>query len=410
MSIFNNSLKQLHFALDLLDSNQSVREILSKPERILQMSIPIKMDSGEVKVFDAYRVQYNNSRGPYKGGIRFHQNTDLDEVTSLAFWMTIKCSVVGIPLGGGKGGITVNPKELSEQEIERLSRGYIRAFKDFIGPQKDIPAPDVYTNPKIMGYMADEFTKFTGSSNIGVVTGKPLEFGGSQGRGSATAQGGFYVLQKFLAERDIKGDGLKIAIQGFGNAGSIFAQCAFDAGFTIVAVSDSRGTIFNENGLHIPQLIKHKVESGSVLDFSGGNNLTSDDIFKQDVDIFVPAALEYAITKENVLEIKAQYILELANGPIAPEADAILFKNNVEVIPDVLANAGGVTVSYFELVQNLQNFYWTEEEVHNRLKPIMEKSLLDILDIQKKHSISLRQAAFVHAVSRLEKTILARGI
>lgn len=409
MSVFNNAMTQLHKAADLISLDKNILGVLEKPERIVQASIPVKMDDGSVKVFDAYRVQFNSVRGPYKGGIRFHQDTDLDEVKALSFWMAIKCSVVGIPLGGGKGGVTVNPKELSEGEIERLSRGYARAFKDVIGPQKDVPAPDVYTNPQIMAWIADEFSKFEGHNSWGVITGKPLEMGGSQGRGSATAQGGFYVLQKLAQEINLPKDAT-VAIQGFGNAGSIMARLVSEAGYKVVAVSDSRGGIYNEAGLDVHAVAEHKVQTRSVQDFADAQNITNEEILTLPVDVLIPAALENVITKENAAQVQAKNIIELANGPTTPEADEILQKNGVVLIPDVLANAGGVTVSYFEWVQNLQNFYWTEEEVLAKLQPIMERSFDDVWAIRKEHTINTRTAAFVSAIKRIATTLEKRGI
>lgn len=409
MSVFKNAMTQLHKAADLISLDKNILGVLEKPERIVQASIPVKMDNGSVKVFDAYRVQFNSVRGPYKGGIRFHQDTDLDEVKALSFWMAIKCSVVGIPLGGGKGGVTVNPKELSEGEIERLSRGYARAFKDVIGPQKDVPAPDVYTNPQIMAWIADEFSKFKGHNSWGVITGKPLEMGGSQGRGSATAQGGFYVLQKLAQEINLSA-GATVAIQGFGNAGSIMARLVSEAGYKVVAVSDSRGGIYNEAGLDVHAVAEHKAQTRSVQDFADAQNITNEEILTLPVDVLIPAALENVITKENAAQVQAKNIIELANGPTTPEADEILQKNGVILIPDVLANAGGVTVSYFEWVQNLQNFYWTEEEVLAKLQPIMERSFDDVWAIRTEHSINTRTAAFVSAIKRIAATLEKRGV
>lgn len=407
MSVFDNAMQQLQKAAGVINLDQNILRLLEKPERITQASIPVKMDSGYIKVFDAYRVQFNSVRGPYKGGIRFHHHTDLDEVKALSFWMAIKCAVVGIPLGGGKGGVTVNPKELSEDELEQLSRGYARAFSHVIGPLKDIPAPDVYTNPKIMAWIADEFSQLKGHNSWGVITGKPLEMGGSQGRGSATAQGGFYVLQK-LAEKVGLAKDAKIAIQGFGNAGSIMASLAHEAGYKVVAVSDSKGGIYNENGLDIPAVINHKVQTRSVIDFSGAENITNDEVLTIHTDVLVPAALENVITNENASQINASYILELANGPTTPEADEILAKAGKVLVPDVLANAGGVTVSYFEWVQNQQGYYWTEAEVLEKLQPIMERNFEAIWSVKEKHSVPMRTAAFVHAIDRISLTLKAR--
>lgn len=409
MSVFENALEQLTKAAKVINLEESILEKLKKPQRIINTNIPVEMDSGETKVFEAYRVQYNNARGPYKGGIRFHPDTDLEEVKALALWMTIKCAVVNIPLGGGKGGITVNPKDLSKKEIEELARGYARALQNDIGPEKDIPAPDVYTNPQIMAWIADEFSKIKGYNVPGVVTGKPIEFGGSLGRNTATAQGGFYVLEKLLENVELAHkNNTKISIQGFGNAGSIMADLCYKAGYKVVAVSDSKGGIFNEDGLNIENVLEHKTKTGSVVDFTDAKNITNEEILGLDVDVFVPAALENAITKENAQSIKTKYIIELANGPTTPEAEEILIKKSVIIIPDVLANAGGVTVSYFEWVQNIQNNYWTEQEISEKLKKIMEESFDAVWEMREEKSISTREAAYAVALERIAKAIKAR--
>ncbi|MCD4704878.1 Glu/Leu/Phe/Val dehydrogenase [bacterium] len=395
---YDNAMTQLKKAGDIANIKKDTLLKLSSPDRFIQVSIPIRMDSGELKIFTGYRVQYDNSRGPYKGGIRFHPDTDLSEVKALAFWMTIKCSVVGIPLGGGKGGITVNPKELSKAELERLSRGFIQKIKPIIGPNQDIPAPDVYTTPEIMSWMADEF------GNKATFTGKPIEKGGSEGRGNATAQGAFYILEKAMAKLEINKD-IKIAIQGFGNAGAVFAKLVKEAGYQVVAVSDSKGGIFDNDGLDIAAIESHKKETGSVQNFAGAENITNEKLLELPVDVLALAALENQITKDNAKQVKAKLIIELANGPLTPEADEILKDKEVVVCPDVLTNAGGVTVSYFEWQQNLADEHWTEEDVNSKMKEIMEKAFDEVWETAEKYQVILRTAGFIKAIERIENEL-----
>ena len=420
MSPLQNALTQLKKAADLIKLDAAVLEILKKPKRILQFSIPVKMDSGATKIFDGYRVQWNDARGPFKGGIRFHSKTDLNEVEALSFWMTIKCAAVGIPYGGGKGGVTVDPKKLSRNELERLSRGYIQAVKCVIGPEKDIPAPDVYTNPQIMGWMMDEFSKINGYNVPGVVTGKPLEVGGSAGRGTATAQGGFYILGEVVKKLKIDPKKTKIVIQGFGNAGANMADLCFHAGYKIIGISDSQTAILDKSGKGFDshEIAKIKEKKGLVdiceckeikCACKDHVHVTNEKLLETDCDILILAALENQITKKNMGKIKAKVILELANGPTAPEADEKLFKKNVLIVPDVLANAGGVTVSYFEWVQNLQNYYWTEKEVFEKLKKIMVENFDTAWQIKEQSKTDFRTAVFALALGRLEKAIKARG-
>ncbi|MFA4931098.1 MAG: Glu/Leu/Phe/Val dehydrogenase [Patescibacteria group bacterium] len=413
MSVFDNAMAQLSKARAFLDYDEHYFEALSRPKRIVNVSFPVKMDDGTTKIFDGYRVQYNDDRGPYKGGIRFHPATDLDEVKSLAFWMMVKCAVAGIPLGGSKGGVTVDPKQLSERELERLTRQFVGRVYEVIGPRKDIPAPDVYTTPQIMGWIVDEYTKIVGRQDLGVVTGKPVEIGGSLGRDTATAQGGFYVLEEVLAKLGQDSRGLKFAIQGFGNAGMVMADLLSEAGYSVVAAADSRGTVMSSNGaLDLARLKKVKAEGGSVVDVAselGYQTGSSTDILTMDVDVLVPAALENQITEQNANDVKAKVVLELANGPTTPGADDILFKKGVRVIPDVLANAGGVVVSYFELVQNLQGYYWSKEEVFGKLAVIMKKSLSEVETMSVEKNIDWRTGAFVLALDRVIKAMKARG-
>jgi len=409
MNAYDNALRQLEKAAKLIDLDKDVLARLSSPEKIVMASLPIRMDDGSLQVFQAYRVQYNSARGPYKGGIRFHPQVDLDEVKALAFWMAIKSAVVGIPMGGGKGGVIVDPKSLSETELEKLSRAWVRAFREVIGPAKDIPAPDVYTTPQIMAWMADEFSKLEGKPSIGVVTGKPLEYGGSLGRGSATAMGGFYVLGQAVAKLGLKVDKMKVAIQGFGNAGAIMAKLMYDAGYKVVALADSRSIIYNDKGFDVDKVIEYKEQNKSLSGFKGAEEISKDKLFALDVDVLVPAALENQISKENANDIKAKFVVELANGPTTPDADEIMYKNDVIVIPDVLANAGGVTVSYFEWLQNTSNNYWTEEEVDKELKERMVPSFEAIWDMAKNKNTDLRTASFMVALDRIAQASKVRG-
>ncbi len=411
---FINATKQLENAAELLSLNKSVLEILKNPKRILEVSIPVEMDSGEIKVFKGYRSQYNDALGPFKGGIRFHPKVNLSEVKALSAWMTWKCAVVGLPLGGGKGGVIVDPKKLSNKEIEKLSRGYVQALKDFIGPEKDIPAPDVYTNPQIMAWMMDEFSKIKGYNVPGIVTGKPFEIGGARGRGFSTAQGGIYVLEKAVKMLRLDSKKTTVAIQGFGNAGSFMAKILSALGYNVVAVSDSRGGVTisaKQSCLDIKKIIKFKKETGSVVGFPEAKTITNEQLLKLDVDVLVPAALENVITEENAGQIKAKLIIELANGPVTPEADVKLEKKGIVVIPDILANAGGVIVSYFEWVQNLQNYYWSERENISKLKIIIEKSFDEVWTKKGCLDISTRLAAYVLAVEKVAKAEeLRRGL
>lgn len=414
MSVFANALEQLKKADNYLSIGPKYLEMLSKPEKIINVSFPVKMDNGDVRVFEGYRVQYNSARGPYKGGIRFHPATDLDEVKALSFWMTVKCAVVGVPLGGGKGGVTVDPAGLSETELERMTREFTRRIYKDIGPYQDIPAPDVYTNPMVMSWMADEYSQIVGRQEWGVVTGKPVERGGSQGRGVATALGGFYVLEEVLAQQGKDPRLMKFAIQGFGNAGLNMAKILSQRGWPVVAVSDSRGGVYNPAGpLDIQLLEKLKKEHGSVTEASeaaGYEKITNEQLLESDVDVLIPAALENQITDENAVRVKAKIILELANGPITPPGDKILFENAVQVIPDVLANAGGVTVSYFELVQNIDQYYWDEEKVFADLSKIMKGAWSEVRQKSQELNIELRTAAFILAIERIVQAMKAKGL
>ena len=389
----------------------TVEKILSNPHRILEVTFPVKMDNGQIEVFKGFRVQHNNARGPYKGGIRFHPQVDMGEVMALSTWMTIKCAVADIPLGGGKGGVIVDPKKLSVSELERLSRAYIRSISRIVGPDEDVPAPDVYTTPQIMAWMVDEYSKIQGRNVLGMLTGKPLCVGGSLGRGDATSQGGIYVLQEVLKEKGIDPKNATVAVQGFGNAGGNLAHMLIDMGFKVVAVSDSKGGLYSADGLDTRATEKCKIEKGSVVNCASGNAkaITNADLLALPCDVLFLCAMENQVTAENADKVQAKMVLELANGPVTPEADAILAKKGIAVIPDILANSGGVTVSYFELVQNKANFYWTAEEVDTRLRKIMVDGWKNVAANAAKYSCTYRQAAFITALKRLEDAILARG-
>lgn len=404
---FQAAQEQLKKAAEIIGLNERVVMRLSKPMRELHVSIPVTMDDGSLKMFEGYRVQYDDSRGPFKGGIRYHPKTNIHEVKALAFWMTMKCATVGIPYGGGKGGVTVDPKKLSEGELERLSRGWARAMSNFIGPKTDIPAPDVYTNPKIMAWMMDEYSQAVGELSPAVITGKPLSVGGSEGRGTATAQGGMYVTEELLGQLKIKNP--TVVVQGFGNAGATYAQLAAAKGWKVIGLSDSRGGIVNPKGLDVQAVAQHKRETGSVVGFAGAKSVTNEQLLTTACDILVPAALEGVISGRNVGRVKAKAIVELANGPTLPEADAKLFKRGIVLVPDILANAGGVTVSYFEWVQNLMNYYWTEKEVFEKLKPIMVTSFREVWNAAKKYHCDVRTGAYIVATARIAEAMKARG-
>ena len=395
-------MAQLDKAVKIKKFDDSFVAHLRKPDQDKRISIKIKMDNGSFGTFEGYRVEYNNTLGPYKGGIRYHPLTEINEVKALAFWMTLKCAVVDIPMGGGKGGINVNPKNLSNGELERISREWVRGFSDILGPYKDVPAPDVNTTPEIMAWMADEYAKITGDKTGSTFTGKPIEKGGSEGRGSATGLGGFYVFEALRAQIKLP-EKCKVVIQGFGNVGGHAARIFAENGYKIIAVSDSKSAIFKEDGLDLEKVEIHKKKTGSLRDFEGAKNITNEELLELPCDLLIPAAFENVITEKNANKVKAKAILELANGPITPEADEILFKNNIPVIPDILANSGGVTVSYFEWEQNLKQEHWTEKEVFEKLKIIMENSAKETLKKTKEFNTSLRMGAFILALERIQK-------
>jgi glutamate dehydrogenase (NAD(P)+) len=396
-------------AAKLLKLEPAVHSLLREPKRVLEVTFPVRMDNGQVKIFKGFRVQYNDARGPCKGGIRFHPQETIDTVKALAAWMTWKTACVDIPLGGGKGGVICNPKEMSNGELERLSRAYIDAIEAIIGPELDIPAPDVYTTPQIMAWMADEFAKIRGYNAPGVITGKPIALGGSQGRGDATARGAVYTIREATKRLNIPLKGATVAVQGYGNAGSYSAILLQEMGTRIIAVSDSKGGIISEKGLDPNAVLQHKQKSGSVVGFPGSKGITNEALLELECDILVPAALENVITAKNASRIKAKIVAEAANGPTTPDADDILFKNKVFDIPDFLCNAGGVTVSYFEWVQNIYGLYWPVEEVYSRLDKIMTKAFNDVYDMHAKHSVNMRMAAYMLSVQRVAEAMKLRG-
>jgi len=409
MNPYENFLIQLKEATEIMKISDDVFEILSKPTRIIEVNIPVTMDDGKTRIFTGWRSQHNSALGPTKGGIRYHPDVTKDEVIALSAWMSVKNAVVVIPYGGGKGGVRVNPKELSSDELERLSRKYIDLIYKYIGPDQDIPAPDVYTNSQIMAWMMDEYSKLVGSHQPAVITGKPKILGGSKGRGTATARGGFFVLREALKVKSERFNGLTAAVQGFGNAGSFATRFLSEAGVKVVAVSDSKGGIYNRNGLSYGAILEHKKNSGSVVNFNGADNITNKELLELEVDILVPAAIESVITEENADRIKARYILELANGPVVPQADKILYEKGTFVLPDILANAGGVTVSYFEWIQNRIGYYWSEREVHEKLDNIMTDAFHNVYKIMKDYNIDARKAAYILALSRIIDAMKSRG-
>jgi glutamate dehydrogenase/leucine dehydrogenase len=404
---FKNATQQLENVSKLIKIDDSVLEILKQPKRILIVNIPVRMDSGKIQVFKGYRVQYNDILGPFKGGIRFHPDVNLSEVKALSAWMTWKCSVVGIPFGGGKGGVVVDVKKLSQGELERLSRGYIQALRDFIGPEKDIPAPDVYTDPQIMAWMMDEFSRMHGYNIPAVVTGKPINVGGTRGRTFSTSQGGVYVFEKTIEKLKMDSQKIKIAIQGFGNVGYFAADILCALGYNVVAVSDSKGGILlndpEQKSLNAREVLRYKEEKGSVVGYPKTKKISNEELLALDVDVLIPAAMESVITEDNVEDIKAKLIIEMANGPVTPEADKILEARDVVIVPDILSNAGGVIVSYFEWVQNLQNYYWSEKENISRLKDIIEEAFEEVWNKKESLGCSMRLAAYALAVDRVAK-------
>jgi glutamate dehydrogenase (NADP+) len=417
-NIFDDAIKRLDRAFEFAAIDREAVERLKHPKAILQVAVPVRMDDGSLQIFEGYRVRHDDSRGPGKGGIRFHPDVNLHEVKALAFWMTCKCAVVGIPYGGAKGGVVVNPKELSRLELERLSRGFIRQIAEFIGPETDIPAPDVYTNAMIMGWMMDEYSKMRGQRTPAVITGKPIPLGGSLGREDATGRGAYYCIKELERRKGWDPGQIRVAVQGFGNAGQHVARLLHEDSYRIVAVSDSKGGIFKDDGFDVPSLIRFKNESrqlkavycdGSVCEMVDAATISNEELLALDVDVLIPAALENVITGENAGRVKAPVIVEVANGPTTSDGDAVLNDAEKLVVPDILANAGGVTVSYFEWVQNKQGYYWTEPQVHERLKEIMSREFDAVYQLADGHGIDMRTAAYAHALTRIGQAIEAVG-
>ncbi|MEO0947020.1 MAG: Glu/Leu/Phe/Val dehydrogenase [Cyanobacteria bacterium J06641_5] len=417
-SLFADASSRLEEALKFVEISEDAIERLKFPKTSLSVSIPVRMHDGSLRIFQGYRVRYDDTRGPGKGGVRYHPNVTMDEVQSLAFWMTFKCALLNLPFGGAKGGITLNPKELSRHELERLSRGYIEGIADFIGPDIDILAPDVYTNDTIMGWMMDQYSIIQRKISPAVVTGKPLAMGGSQGRDTATGTGAFFVVDAMLAKFDRHPSQTTVAVQGFGNAGSTIASCLHQAGYKVVAVSDSRGGVYAPTGLDIASIRQYKQEYramkavycvDSVCSLVEHSNITNEQLLELDVDVLVPAALERQITEANADRIQAKYIFEVANGPTISAADSILAAKGITVFPDILVNAGGVTVSYFEWVQNRSGLYWTPEEVHARLQERMVGEAEKVWTIARDRGVTLRTAAYIHALNRLGEALDAKG-
>lgn len=407
---FAAAQQQLDRAAELLSLDPAMHQFLRSPARELRVNLPVRMDDGSVQIFRGFRVQHNDARGPTKGGIRYHPDETIDTVRALSMWMTWKCAVVDIPLGGAKGGVICNPKLMSAAELERLSRAYIRQVGRLLGPNNDIPAPDVYTTPQIMAWMMDEYCVLSGQSDFGVITGKPLAVGGSEGRNDATARGAWYTVREAAAHLNLDLSQATIAVQGYGNAGSFAGGLGQSlCGCKVVAVSDSRGGICNQAGLDPEAVLEHKKETGSVVDFPGADSIANGDLLELEVDVLCPSALENVITADNAPRVRAKIIAELANGPTAPEADPILYEKGVHVIPDFLCNAGGVTVSYFEMVQNASRDQWPVEEVHQRLEQRMTTAYHAVVETARRYQVDMRQAAYAIAVKRVADAVRLRG-
>ena len=407
---YEAAMENFDLAAEALELDNDVRSMIKYPERALTVVLPVRMDNGKIRCFQGYRVQHSTSRGPAKGGIRYHPNVTLDEVKALATWMTWKCAVVNIPFGGGKGGVTCNPKEMSQIEIERLTRRYASAILPLIGPAQDIPAPDVYTNSQVMAWIMDTYSMTKGYPIPGVVTGKPIALGGSLGRNEATGRGGFKTLESACEHLNIPMKGSKVVVQGFGNAGSIAAHLLDTNQAYVIAVSDSKGCIYNRDGVDIPKLMLHKEKTGSVVGFPASESITPEQLLSLECDILVPAALENVVHGENAPSVRAKIIAEAANGPLTPEADRILEAKGVFIIPDILCNAGGVTVSYFEWVQDEQHLFWEAQDVYNRLERVMKTSFNDVLKIHLGHKVGMRTAANMLGISRVAEATKLRGL
>ena len=416
--VFTDALRNLDHAAEVGEIDVEVVERLRHPQAIMQVAVPVRLDDGSLRTFEGYRVRHDDTRGPAKGGIRFHPDVDLSEVKALALWMTLKCALVDIPFGGAKGGVVVDPKDLSPLELERLSRGFVAALGDFVGPDTDIPAPDVYTNEMVMGWMVDEYSRARGRRIPAMTTGKPIALGGSQGRDQATGRGAYEALKVVEERESWTPDETTVAVQGFGNAGRSVARLLHADGYRVVAVSDSKGGIHAPDGLDVPALADQKAQKreltavysdGKVGDTDDADEITNEDLLALDVDVLIPAALEGVVTEDNAKDVRAGWVVEVANGPTTSAADAILREQGVRVLPDILANAGGVVVSYFEWVQNRQGLAWTLDEVEGRLHEVVQRATEEVLDHADDHDVDLRTAAYVLALHRLEAAITATG-
>jgi glutamate dehydrogenase (NAD(P)+) len=404
------AVQQLDQVAERINLDPSIHRRLQKPARSYIVSVPIRLDNREVEVFQGYRVHHNTSRGPAKGGIRYHPDVTLEETTALSMWMTWKCAVVNIPYGGAKGGVACNPKIMSRPELQRLTRRYTSELINVFGPQTDIPAPDVYTNPQIMSWIMDTYSVSVGYAEPGVVTGKPIAVGGSLGRNEATSRGCIFTIYSLLQRLNRKVEDQTVAVQGCGNVGYHAAQIIHDSGATVVAVSDSKGGVFNAKGLDPRALAKHKEESGSVTDYPDADNITNEELLELDCSILIPAAMENQITQKNADRIRADIVAEGANGPTTPAADEILFEKGKYHLPDILANAGGVTVSYFEWVQGLERYFWTEEEVNSKMKGIMDRAFKEVWEVAQREKVHMRMASYIVAVKRVTEAMLLRGL
>lgn len=406
---YDIAVEQFQRAADIMKLDPNVQEILRKPRRVLSINFPVKMDDGRLLLYQGFRSQHNNALGPYKGGVRFHPNVTIDEVKALSMWMTWKCAVAGIPFGGAKGGVTVNPKQLSQRELENLSRSFFSMISEMVGPYRDIPAPDVYTDSQTMAWFMDEYSKNEKNNAFAVVTGKPLIIGGSLGRDSATGRGVAITVEEAARHLKMNLKTATCAVQGFGNVGSWAYKFLEQDGVKIVAVSDSKGGAYNKNGLKCNDIENYKKKNGSVINYPGSQPVTNEELLELDVDILIPAALEDVITQDNAKAIKAKLVAEGANGPTTPEADDILFKNGITLIPDILANSGGVSTSYLEWVQNLQHLYWTAEEVDQRLKNIMVKAFAEVYKTSHDHNVDMRTGAYIQAIGKVRDAMKIRG-
>jgi glutamate dehydrogenase (NAD(P)+) len=404
------ALSQLDEAAEFMGLEHGLHEVFRTPKRILTVAIPVRMDTNHVEVFTGFRVHHSLARGPAKGGLRYHPEVSVDEVKALAMWMTWKCAVVGIPYGGAKGGVRVDPKQLSDGELERLTRRYASEILPFIGPEQDIPAPDVNTDERVMAWMMDTYSVNLGYSVPGVVTGKPVSIGGSQGRSGATSRGVLTVAMRALQQLEMDPEGRTVAIQGFGKVGGFAAQLFHDAGFNVVGISDYKGGVYNPLGLNPTALLRYKDEADTVAGFPSADAITNDELLALDVDILVPAAIEDQITERNATGVRAKIVVEGANGPTTPEADRILTDRGILVVPDVLANAGGVTVSYFEWVQDIQAYFWTEDEVNMRMREVMERAYDETRALSEEKNVRLRLAALVIGIGRVADAHRARGL